>query len=93
MYSNLLFQYEDGGLHGGYLESAAGGGGGMYDPHGSSRNVAGLHHSPHPGTMGSGHPQYPPPPPQPPHILGALAASGATVPEAHVKRDKDAIYG
>ncbi|XP_031785746.1 homeobox protein homothorax isoform X3 [Nasonia vitripennis] len=81
--------YED-GMHGGYLEG--GGGAGMYDPHGSARSVPGLHHSPHLGAMGPGHPQYPPPPPQPQHVLAAAAAAAA-VPEAHVKRDKDAIYG
>ncbi|XP_023318443.1 homeobox protein homothorax isoform X3 [Trichogramma pretiosum] len=82
--------YEDGGIHGGYLEGGGSAGGGIYDPHASARNVPGLHHSPHLGAMGPGHPQYPPPP-QPPHVLAAAAAA-STIPEAHVKRDKDAIY-
>ncbi|KAL7286881.1 hypothetical protein TKK_0019012 [Trichogramma kaykai] len=85
-----LRSYEDGGIHGGYLEGGGSAGGGIYDPHASARNVPGLHHSPHLGAMGPGHPQYPPPP-QPPHVLAAAAAA-STIPEAHVKRDKDAIY-
>ncbi|XP_029041339.1 meis homeobox homothorax isoform X3 [Osmia lignaria lignaria] len=88
-------RYDDGGLHGGYLEGGGGGGGaGLYDPHGSARGVPGLHHSPHLGGMGPAHPQYPPPPPQPPqHVLAAAAAAAASaVPDVH-KRDKDAIYG
>ncbi|XP_035723590.1 homeobox protein homothorax-like isoform X6 [Vespa mandarinia] len=88
-------QYDDGGLHGAYLEGGGGGGGaGLYDPHGSARGVPGLHHSPHLGGMGPAHPQYPPPPPQPPqHVLAAAAAAAASaVPDVH-KRDKDAIYG
>ncbi|XP_066599859.1 homeobox protein homothorax [Prorops nasuta] len=88
-------RYDDGGLHGGYLEGGGGGGGaGLYDPHGSARGVPGLHHSPHLGGMGPAHPQYPPPPPQPPqHVLAAAAAVAASaVPDVH-KRDKDAIYG
>ncbi|KAF7386235.1 hypothetical protein HZH68_013367 [Vespula germanica] len=87
--------YDDGGLHGAYLEGGGGGGGaGLYDPHGSARGVPGLHHSPHLGGMGPAHPQYPPPPPQPPqHVLAAAAAAAASaVPDVH-KRDKDAIYG
>lgn len=91
----LWLQYDDGGLHGGYLEGGGGGGGaGLYDPHGSARGVPGLHHSPHLGGMGPAHPQYPPPPPQPPqHVLAAAAAAAASaVPDVH-KRDKDAIYG
>lgn len=90
-----IFQYDDGGLHGAYLEGGGGGGGaGLYDPHGSARGVPGLHHSPHLGGMGPAHPQYPPPPPQPPqHVLAAAAAAAASaVPDVH-KRDKDAIYG
>ncbi|KYM82767.1 Homeobox protein homothorax [Atta colombica] len=72
--------YDDGGLHGGYLEGGGGGGGaGLYDPHGSARGVPGLHHSPHLGGMGPAHPQYPPPPPQPPqHVLAAAAAAAAS---------------
>nr|XP_012216813.1 PREDICTED: homeobox protein homothorax isoform X2 [Linepithema humile] len=87
-------RYDDGGLHGGYLEGGGGGGGaGLYDPHGSARGVPGLHHSPHLGGMGPAHPQYPPPPPQPQHVLAAAAAAAASaVPDVH-KRDKDAIYG
>nr|XP_033192776.1 homeobox protein homothorax isoform X3 [Bombus vancouverensis nearcticus] len=88
-------RYDDGGLHGSYLEGGGGGGGaGLYDPHGSARGVPGLHHSPHLGSMGPAHPQYPPPPPQPPqHVLAAAAAAAASaVPDVH-KRDKDAIYG
>ncbi|XP_015440267.1 PREDICTED: homeobox protein homothorax [Dufourea novaeangliae] len=88
-------RYDDGGLHGSYLEGGGGGGGaGLYDPHGSARGVPGLHHSPHLGGMGPAHPQYPPPPPQPPqHVLAAAAAAAASaVPDVH-KRDKDAIYG
>ncbi|XP_023245547.1 homeobox protein homothorax-like isoform X2 [Copidosoma floridanum] len=78
--------YDD-GLHGGYgIEG--GGGAGLYDPHGA-RSVPGLHHSPHIGTMGPSHPQYPP---QPPQVLAPVGAS-VVVPEAHLKRDKDAIYG
>ncbi|OAD55652.1 Homeobox protein homothorax [Eufriesea mexicana] len=87
--------YDDGGVHGSYLEGGGGGGGaGLYDPHGSVRGVPGLHHSPHLGGMGPAHPQYPPPPPQPPqHVLAAAAAAAASaVPDVH-KRDKDAIYG
>ncbi|XP_034936316.1 homeobox protein homothorax [Chelonus insularis] len=86
-------RYDDGGLHGSYLEGGGGGGAGLYDPHGSARGVPGLHHSPHMG-MGPAHPQYPPPPPQPPqHVLAAAAAAAASaVPDVH-KRDKDAIYG
>ncbi|KAK0080181.1 hypothetical protein PV325_000331 [Microctonus aethiopoides] len=85
-------RYDDGGLHGSYLEGG-GGGAGLYDPHGSARGVPGLHHSPH-MSMGPAHPQYPPPPPQPPqHVLAAAAAAAASaVPDVH-KRDKDAIYG
>ncbi|EZA50967.1 Homeobox protein homothorax, partial [Ooceraea biroi] len=85
--------YDDGGLHGGYLEGGGGGGGaGLYDPH--ARGVPGLHHSPHLGGMGPAHPQYPPPPAQAPqHVLAAAAAAAASaVPDVH-KRDKDAIYG
>ncbi|XP_076283589.1 meis homeobox homothorax isoform X4 [Lasioglossum baleicum] len=93
---SLITEYDDGGLHGGYLEGGGGGGGaGLYDPHGSARGVPGLHHSPHLGGMGpAAHPQYPPPPPQPPqHVLAAAAAAAASaVPDVH-KRDKDAIYG
>ncbi|XP_017759452.1 PREDICTED: homeobox protein homothorax isoform X2 [Eufriesea mexicana] len=88
-------RYDDGGVHGSYLEGGGGGGGaGLYDPHGSVRGVPGLHHSPHLGGMGPAHPQYPPPPPQPPqHVLAAAAAAAASaVPDVH-KRDKDAIYG
>ncbi|RLU14886.1 hypothetical protein DMN91_012773 [Ooceraea biroi] len=86
-------RYDDGGLHGGYLEGGGGGGGaGLYDPH--ARGVPGLHHSPHLGGMGPAHPQYPPPPAQAPqHVLAAAAAAAASaVPDVH-KRDKDAIYG
>ncbi|KAL6432474.1 hypothetical protein ACFW04_006810 [Cataglyphis niger] len=85
--------YDDGGLHGGYLEGGGGGGGaGLYDPHGNARGVPGLHHSPHLGSMGPAHPQYPPPQP-PQHVLAAAAAAAASaVPDVH-KRDKDAIYG
>lgn len=85
----IFFQYEDGGLHGGYLEGG-GGGAGLYDPHGNARGVGSLHHSPHLGGMApAAHPQYPPPPQHP----NVLSAASATVPDAHVKRDKDAIYG
>ncbi|XP_029661077.1 homeobox protein homothorax isoform X2 [Formica exsecta] len=86
-------RYDDGGLHGGYLEGGGGGGGaGLYDPHGNARGVPGLHHSPHLGSMGPAHPQYPPPQP-PQHVLAAAAAAAASaVPDVH-KRDKDAIYG
>lgn len=96
MYFNLItlwLQYDDGGLHGGYLEGGGGGGGaGLYDPHGNARGVPGLHHSPHLGSMGPAHPQYPPPQP-PQHVLAAAAAAAASaVPDVH-KRDKDAIYG
>ncbi|KAH0568728.1 hypothetical protein KQX54_021418 [Cotesia glomerata] len=86
--------YDDGGLHGNYLEGAGGGGGaGMYDPHGTGRGISSLHHSPHMGMAGA-HPQYPPPPPQPPqHVLAAATALAASqVTDVH-KRDKDAIYG
>ncbi|KAK1132880.1 hypothetical protein K0M31_014248 [Melipona bicolor] len=95
IYGQLSSKYDDGGLHGSYLEGGGGGGGaGLYDPHGSARGVPGLHHSPHIGSMGPAHPQYPPPPPQPPqHVLAAAAAAAASaVPDVH-KRDKDAIYG
>lgn len=96
VYLNLVtlsLQYDDGGLHGGYLEGGGGGGGaGLYDPHGNARGVPGLHHSPHLGSMGPAHPQYPPPQP-PQHVLAAAAAAAASaVPDVH-KRDKDAIYG
>lgn len=87
----MIRQYEDGGLHGGYLEGG-GGSGGLYDPHANSRIVPGLHHSPHLGAMGPGQPQYPPPPPQPQHAVLGAAAATASVTEAHVKRDKEAIY-
>ncbi|KAH0947065.1 hypothetical protein HN011_007644, partial [Eciton burchellii] len=92
--SSTSIRYDDGGLHGGYLEGGGGGGGaGLYDPHGA-RGVPGLHHSPHLGGMGPAHPQYPPPPSQAPqHVLAAAAAAAASaVPDVH-KRDKDAIYG
>lgn len=89
------FQYDDGALHGGYLEGGGGGGGaGLYDPHGNARGVSGLHHSPHLGGMGPTHPQYPPPPPQPPqHVLAAAAAAAASALPEVQKRDRDAIYG
>ncbi|XP_017791932.1 PREDICTED: homeobox protein homothorax [Habropoda laboriosa] len=51
-------RYDDGGLHGSYLEGGGGGGGaGLYDPHGSARGVPGLHHSPHDAIYG--HPLFP----------------------------------
>lgn len=79
-------QYDDGGLHGSYLEGGGGGGGaGLYDPH-SARGVPGLHHTPHLGALGAAH-QYPPPPSQAPQLAG-----GGPIPDVY-KRDKDAIYG